>query len=88
MNDIDCEDPHLFAIYYANLAALEVSEALPECDLVVQLEELLCVQQELIEHLFEGKHYGSDRLKSFVEYTNNLKYEMRKLKDAVEEGKE
>ena len=88
MSDSEAVDPHFLALYAATTAMYELVDALPECDIVLQLNEILVTQCELLEHIFEDKHYGSDRLKCFVDYTNNLKYEMRKLQDAVEEGKE
>lgn len=81
-------DPHVVAIYAAVTAMCDMIYNMPDCDMVYEMRCLIETQIEMMEHIFEGKHYGSDRIKSFIMYTNNLKYEMEKMRDAIEEREE
>lgn len=74
-------DPHVIAILCASNAACELLEVLPQNDLIYELSELLDVQNELILHIIEGKHYGSDEIQRFIEYASEITDQAQSLKE-------
>jgi len=75
-------EPHFFAAFGASEAAIAVLDLLPDSDLVEQLKNLIYIQFDLFVHMIEGKHYGTNNLRDFMDYTQETKSEMRRLKDA------
>lgn len=75
-------EPHFFAAFAASEAAIAVLDLFPEGDLVEELKNLIYIQHDLFIHMIEGKHYGTNSLRDFVEYTLDTKDDMKRLKDA------
>jgi hypothetical protein len=75
-------EPHFFAAFSAGESACAMMDLLPACDLVESLKNLLYIQHDLFIHIIEGKHYGSNNLATFVDYTLEVKDEINRLKNA------
>lgn len=73
-------EPHFYAILKSAEVACELTDLLPENDLVVELAHLLDTQADLMIHIVERKHYGTDSLRDFVDYTDELRTQVRRLK--------
>jgi len=73
-------EPHFCAVVAASSAACDLLEVLPECDLIDEMKNLIHIQFDLLAHLLEGKHYGTDNINNFIEYTNVVKREISELK--------
>lgn len=74
-------EPHFFASLAACEAACSVLEFLPSSDLIETLKNLIYIQHDLFVHMIEGKHYGTNSLSDFVEYTHDVKDEIKRLRD-------
>ena len=74
-------EPHFFAAFAASEAAISVLDVLPASDLVECLKNLIYIQHDLFIHMIEGKHYGTNSLADFVDYIQETKEDMRRLKD-------
>jgi hypothetical protein len=75
-------EPHFFAAFAACDAAVNLLEILPHSDLMEELRNLIYVQHELFVHMIEGKHFGSNNIEDFIEYTESVQEEVKRLKDA------
>lgn len=75
-------EPHFFTAFAASEAAILVLDFLPESDLIETLKNLIYIQHDLFVHMIEGKHYGTNNLRDFMDYVQETKEEMRRLKDA------
>ena len=73
-------EPHFLAAFCACNSACEILDVLPKNDLVDELKELLSVQHDLFLHMMEGKHYGTDSLNDFMEYTTEMIDQATQLK--------
>lgn len=60
--------------------ACELTTLLPENDLVLELRELLETQWDIICHVIENKHYGTHGLQDFMDYTNELRMQILRIK--------
>ena len=74
-------EPHFMAAYKASNAACDIIDILPESDLIDELKNILCIQNDLFVHIFEGKHYGSNNLNTFVSYVEEVKREIDRIKE-------
>ena len=74
-------DDHLFSIFCACNAMCEVLDVLPKTDLTEELKDLAHTQHELCMTLIEGKHYGTDNLEDFIDFTNEVTEEIARIKD-------
>ena len=63
------------------ISSCEILEIMPESDLIDELYKLSKMQFEIMMHMLEGKHYGSDNLSSVVSYADNVKKEALRLKE-------
>jgi hypothetical protein len=75
-------EPHFFAAFSASETACSVMDLLPDCDLVDSLKNLVYIQHDLFIHMIEGKHYGTNNLNTFIDYTLELKDEVTRLRNA------
>lgn len=75
-------EPHFLCSFRAGEAAIEVLEVMPEGDLVETLKNLIYIQHDLFIHMIEGKHYGTNSLHDFMDYVQETKDEMRRLRNA------
>lgn len=75
-------EPHFFAAFAASEAAIGVLDLCPESDLVETLKNLIYIQHDLFIHMVEGKHYGTNSIRDFLEYVQETKDEVRRLKNA------
>lgn len=75
-------EPHFFTAFAAAEGAIVVLDILPHSDLVETLKNLIYIQHDLFIHMIEGKHYGTDSLRDFMDYVQEVKDEMRRLKNA------
>lgn len=73
-------EPHFLASFLASEAACSVLDIMPSTDLVEEMRNLIYIQRELMVHLIEGKHYGSNNITNFVEYTQEVKEEAARLR--------
>ena len=74
-------ESHFLGAYLAAEAAMGVIDLLPPCDLVEEIKNLIYIQHDLMTHVIEGKHYGTNNIYKFIEYTNEIKMEVRRLSD-------
>lgn len=77
-------EPHFVAAFLANEAACAVLDFLPDSDLIEELRNLIYIQNDLLVHIVEEKHYGTNNITSFVEYTQQIKDEIRRLRERDE----
>lgn len=75
-------EPHFLAAFAAAETAISVLDILPEGDLTDTLKNLIYIQHDLFIHMIEGKHYGSNSLRDFMDYLQETKDEIRRLKNA------
>lgn len=75
-------EPHLFACFSACETACAILEMLPATDLVEDLKNLIYIQHDLFIHMIEGKHYGTDDLATFIDFTLETKDEVKRLRNA------
>ncbi len=78
----DLIESHFVAALLASSAACEILDILPENDLVLELKNLMEIQYDLFCHIIEGKHYGSDNLKYFIEYTEDVTDQIIRIREA------
>ena len=81
MNEMLILEPHFLAAYLASESACEILDVLPDTDLIEELRNLIYIQYELLNHIIEGKHYGTDNLVNFIEHTKNINEDMATIKD-------
>jgi hypothetical protein len=74
-------EPHFLACFLSCEAACQVLDFLPDSDMIEELRNLIYIQNELFIHIVEGKHYGSNNITQFVEYTQEVKDQMRRLRE-------
>jgi len=72
-------EPHFMAAFLASEASCAVLEVMPDTDLVEELRNLVYIQHQIMVHMIEGKHYGSNNITQFVEYTQEVKDEAARL---------
>lgn len=77
-------EPHFLAAFVACEAACAVLDFLPDADLIEELRNLIYLQHELFVHIIEGKHYGTDNITDFIEYTQVIKDQIKRLKEKEE----
>jgi hypothetical protein len=75
-------EPHFFTAFAATEVAISVLEILPETDLIEILKNLIYVQHDLFIHIIERKHFGTNNLQDFMDYIQEIKDEVRRLKNA------
>lgn len=72
-------EPHFLAAYLASEASISLLEVMPESDLISELKNLIYIQHDIMTHVIEGKHYGTDNINQFISYTNEMKSEANRL---------
>lgn len=77
-------EPHFLASFMACESACSVLEVLPDSDLIEDLRNLIYIQQDLFIHMIEGKHYGTNNINDFVEYTQEVKNQMARIRENQE----
>lgn len=75
-------DLHLYAVFAAGTAAHELLSLLPASDLVLECKQLLSTQHDIICHMLDGRHFGTDLLTTFVEYAQERTAEAERLRQA------
>lgn len=73
-------DSHVLAVIAACEAACDLIEVLPDNDLIDELRNLLIIQHAVFCHIVDGRHYGSDNLDSFINYTKQISEEANRIK--------
>ena len=84
MTMIVIDTHHLIAVLQASETAIDLISSLPKCDLCDELRDLLDVQAEILTDMSQGTHFGSSRLSSYIDYCNNIKYEIARIDNAAE----
>lgn len=74
-------EPHFLASYLACESACALLDIMPNTDLVEELRNLIYIQHDLMTHIIEGKHYGSDNISEFVQFTQQVKDEVARLRE-------
>lgn len=74
-------DHHLLAAFLAAESATAVLGIMPSADLVEELRNLIYLQHDILIHMIEGSHYGTNNLNNFIEYTKIVKEEIKRIKD-------
>lgn len=74
-------EPHFLGAYLASEAAFSIVDNMPATDFVDELRALIVIQHALMSHIIEGKHYGTDNIARFVSYTQEIKEEMRRIRE-------
>ena len=77
-------EPHFLATYLASEAACSILDIMPSTDLVEDLRNLIYIQHELFTHMVDGKHYGTDNINDFVNFTQDVKTQITRLKEQME----
>ena len=74
---------HLVAVMSCNIVAQQVTQLLPECDLVGELRDLLSTQDEMITTYIEGKHAGSKRIDDLLHKLESLQKRNQEIANAI-----
>jgi hypothetical protein len=83
-NPINKIEPHFLGAFLACEAACSILDFLPDSDMIEEMRNLIYIQHELFIHIVEGKHYGTNNISDFVEYTQEVKDQIKRLrKDEV-----
>jgi len=72
---------HFAAAYKASEVSCEMMDILPETDLILELSNILEIQRTLMECIVQKKHFGDDNITSFINYCDELKWQIRRLGD-------
>lgn len=80
------ENLHILSSLVCGQVALDIVECLPECDLLQELSHILTIQNDVLNHVMKDKHFGSERLDTFMSMLSHLQYETRKLRNANKEN--
>jgi hypothetical protein len=83
MTDIYVEN-HLFSLLCSLTACEEILDILPDKDMVDELKFLIDHSQEILMCVIEEKHFGTDNLDWFMQYTMNLKEEIGILRESIQ----
>lgn len=83
MTDIYVEH-HLFSILCSITASREILDLLPEEDMIDQLKFLAKQTEDILMHIIEEKHYGTNNLDWFMQYTETVKDEIATIKATLE----
>jgi len=63
---------HLIASLNIQDAALELTTVMPQTDAVIELQELIDHQFNIIVHILQNQHYGSERLNEIIDQTRKI----------------
>jgi len=74
-------EPHFLAAFLAAEAATKILSILPDTDLIEELRNLIYIQHDIMIHIIEGDHYGTNNIVNFVDYTQTIKNEIERIKD-------
>lgn len=77
-------EPHFFSVIKACESACELLEILPQEDIVLDLIDLLNMQYDVLSHMIEDKHFGSNNLEIFINYSKELMEQAIRLKESLE----
>jgi len=83
MRDLYVEN-HLFSILCSITACREILDLLPEKDMVDEMKFLTEKAEDILICVIEKKHYGTDSLDWFMQYTMDLKQELGILRESIE----
>lgn len=75
-------EPHIVTALSAVSTAIESIKLLPKCDIVVQMDDILRHTIDILIDYCEGESISCNELERFIDYTNEIKKEMRKLNAA------
>lgn len=76
-------DLHFAAAFKASEIACEMMEIFPETDLIIELSNILEIQRSIMECIIQRKHFGDDNIISFVNYCDELKWQIRRLGEQI-----
>lgn len=65
-------DEHLFALIHGTRSACRLIELLPECDVAQELSTLLEIQYNIVTDFARGRHYGSDNIENFIDFSEKV----------------
>jgi len=83
MTDIYVEH-HLFSLLCSVTACKEILDVLPDEDMIDQLKFLMKQTEDILLHIIEEKHYGTNNLDWFMQYTETVKEEIDTIKKTLE----
>jgi|GEM_PF-5416634 hypothetical protein len=75
-------EPHIVTALSAVSTAIESIKMLPKCDIVVQIDDILRHTVDILIDFCEDSEISPRELERFVDYTDEIKREMRKLNAA------
>ncbi len=81
MNHLDGE-PHIITALSAISTAIESIKLLPKCDIIVQMDDILKHTVDILIDYCEDASISCNELGRFIDYTDEIKKEMRKLNAA------
>jgi hypothetical protein len=76
-------DPHFAAAFIASQTLIEIQELLPDTDLGLEMKNIISIQYSLFCNLLEGTHYGTENIRDFIEYAEEFRHEVRRLKETI-----
>lgn len=77
-------DSHLFAAFTASQTAYELLNLLPRVDIVEEISTILYMQNEVLLHMIQNKHFGTDSLKEFIDSCLEIQRDLDKTKEVNE----
>jgi hypothetical protein len=77
-------DPMTFAIYSSAVAAINITELLPDTDLCDELRNVLCTQCTLIQALLDGDRLLREDVEEFILECDQISQEMMRIKNAIQ----
>jgi hypothetical protein len=75
-------EPHFYASLLAAYAACDLLDFIPKGDMYESLFYIISTQRDLMIHLLQGRHYGSDDIDDFISYIREVNQEVNRLRDA------
>lgn len=73
-------DEHIFALIHGMQSACQLAELLPEGDLADELSTLLEIQYGIITEFAKGRHYGSEQIEDFINFSQRVVEQIESLR--------
>jgi len=77
-------EPHFMCAFLAANTAMQLIDILPESDLIEDLRGIILIQFDILSHMMEGKHYGTNKLNDFMLCLQELKAQIHRIRGVGE----
>ena len=77
-------EEQIYSVYQASETALFVLSKLPDTAETEALQFIIETQNQILNNIIHHRHYGSDRLQSFLNGLQAIEYNMKSNENAVD----